>query len=143
VLSEEVLVKGTKVLGVCLGMQLLMQRSEEGKLNGLGWILGESVRFKFNNAEGTLKIPHMGWNTLQVNRSSVLFQGLDVSARFYFVHSYHVVCAHQEDVLATAEHGYHFVAAVERGNIMGVQFHPEKSHRFGMIVLKNFIEQDP
>lgn len=142
-LSEEVLIKGTKVLGVCLGMQLLMHRSEEGKLKGLGWIQGESVRFHFNNAEGTLKIPHMGWNTLRIKRSGFLFQGLDDFARFYFVHSYHVVCSHPEDVLATAEHGYPFAAAVERRNIMGVQFHPEKSHRFGMTVLKNFIEQGP
>lgn len=140
VLHSQVLEKGTPILGICLGMQLLTEKSEEGGLPGLGWIEGRTVRFRFDSQRKDLKIPHMGWNTVKVRKEGPLFAGMADSPRFYFVHSYHVRCSRQEDVLGTTEHGYEFASAVSRTNIMGTQFHPEKSHRFGMALLKNFVE---
>jgi glutamine amidotransferase len=140
-LNDKVRVRKTPTLGVCLGMQLLMQKSEEGLLPGLGWIDGETVRFRFDPQETHLKIPHMGWNTISIKRQGVPFRDMPPDARFYFVHSYHVTCEHEEDVLTTTEYGYEFVSGLQRENIMGAQFHPEKSHKFGMKLLKNFVEQ--
>jgi imidazole glycerol-phosphate synthase subunit HisH len=139
----EALVIGERrpLLGICLGMQLLTRRSEEGKAPGLGWIEGETVRFRFEPEQGALKVPHMGWNTVTPVHRDSLFRDLDDEHRFYFAHSYHVVCERSEDVLATTRHGYNFVASLERGNIMGIQFHPEKSHRYGLQLLKNFAER--
>lgn len=128
-------------LGVCLGMQLLLECSEEGVLPGLGWIPGHVKKFDFSGLSKTrLKIPHMGWNLVRSTKHATLFRGLDEEARFYFVHSYHVVCSDQAHLLGTSEYGYPFVSAVQKDNIYGVQFHPEKSHRFGMALLKNFAE---
>lgn len=138
VLNHTVLERKTPTIGLCLGMQLLMQRSEEGTLPGLGWLEGETVRFRFDGDETKLKIPHMGWNSSVIQRSSPLSAGLGTEARFYFVHSYHVVCQRAEDVVATTNYGYDFASIVQRGNIMGTQFHPEKSHKFGMKLLANF-----
>jgi len=140
VLNEKVLLGKTPILGICLGMQLLTERSEEGDLPGLGWIEGETIRFRIEQKRHGLKVPHMGWNSIAARRRDSLFRDLEDDAGFYFVHSYHVVCRNDADVLATAHHEYDFVCAVERGNIMGTQFHPEKSHRYGMRVLKNFAE---
>jgi glutamine amidotransferase len=140
ILNRIALEKRVPVLGVCLGMQLLMRKSEEGHLPGLGWIEGEAVRFRFDAAQSNLKIPHMGWNTVSVRRPGVLLKGIESDARFYFVHSYHVVCARDEDVLAVTEYGYPFASIIQHENIMGAQFHPEKSHRFGMAMLKSFVE---
>src|SRR5262249_54110281 len=128
------------VLGICLGMQLLTRGSEEGILPGLGWIDGETVRFRLNGANGHLKVPHMGWNTVTVCPRAALFRGLETEARFYFVHSYHVVPAREEDVAARTHYGHDFVSAVQHGHILGTQFHPEKSHKFGMQLLKNFVD---
>jgi imidazole glycerol-phosphate synthase subunit HisH len=139
-LSDRVLQDKTPFLGVCLGMQLLGKRSEEGKLEGLGWLDAVSVRFKFDDVQTNMKIPHMGWNTVNVCQLHPLFEGLESDNRFYFVHSYHVVCSNPENVLARANYGSDFTAALVKDNIMGVQFHPEKSHRFGMRLLKNFVE---
>lgn len=141
VLNKQVLEKGTPILGICLGMQLLTEKSEEGGLPGLGWIEGRTVRFRFDARRKDLKIPHMGWNTVKVRKEGPLFAEMGDSPRFYFVHSYHVTCSRQEDVLGTTEHGYEFASAVSRTNIMGTQFHPEKSHRFGMALLRNFAEK--
>ena len=128
-------------LGVCLGMQLLFNKSEEGVSNGLGWIPGEVKRFDFSSAgHKNLKIPHMGWNLVHPVGYDSLFKGLEEEARFYFVHSYHVVCDDQKDHLGTTEYGYQFVSSVRHDNIYGVQFHPEKSHRFGRTLFKNFLE---
>jgi imidazole glycerol-phosphate synthase subunit HisH len=127
------------VLGICLGMQLFGRSSEEGLSPGLGWIAAETKRFRFSNSATNLRVPHMGWNTVDHDGRPPLFQNMESPARFYFVHSYHVVCDAPEDVVATAEHGLVFTAAITRGNITGVQFHPEKSHRFGMCVLRNFL----
>ena len=140
VLNEKVLNDKTPVLGICLGMQLFTSRSEEGELPGLGWIAGETVRFHFDQKETDLKIPHMGWNTVKPTRKDSIFQDLSEDHRFYFVHSYHVVCKQEEDVLARSNHGYDFTSSVQKGNILGIQFHPEKSHRFGLQLLKHFAE---
>lgn len=138
--SDRVLKDKTPVLGVCLGMQLLGKRSEEGHLDGLGWIDSETVRFNFDNNQEDLKIPHMGWNTVNVYKSHPLFDCLESENRFYFVHSYHVTCVNPENVLATSHYGFDFNAAIVKDNIIGVQFHPEKSHKFGMRLLKHFVE---
>jgi imidazole glycerol-phosphate synthase subunit HisH len=138
VLNEKVLVEKTPTIGVCLGMQLLAKGSEEGVLPGLGWIDADVVRFRFEGNQ--LRIPHMGWNTVNIQHEECLFRGLNNESRFYFVHSYHMVCHNTEDILTTTPYGYDFVSSVERGNIYGAQFHPEKSHKFGMRLLKNFVE---
>lgn len=140
VLNERVLNAGVPVLGICLGMQLMAHRSDEGKLPGLGWIEAETVRFHFGPDRTDLKIPHMGWNTVKVCKDSPLFNGTYPEPRFYFVHSYHVVCRSEQDILTKTFHGYDFVSSFVKENIVGVQFHPEKSHKFGMRLLKNFVE---
>ena len=140
ILNEKILNEKIPVLGICLGMQLLTTCSEEGVLPGLNWIHAETKRFHFDTNSTKLKIPHMGWNTVNIEKQDRLLTDLYQNARFYFVHSYHVVCNHKSDVLTTTFHGYHFVSAVARENILGVQFHPEKSHKFGMKLLKNFVE---
>lgn len=141
VLNKRVLEEKVPILGVCLGMQLLGMRSEEGQLPGLGWLDAESVRFNFQDANANLKVPHMGWNQLIICQAHPLFTDLDAANRFYFVHSYHVICANPDDVLASTSYGFDFTSAIVKDNIMGVQFHPEKSHKFGMHLLKNFVER--
>lgn len=138
-LEQKVNEQQTPVLGICLGMQLLSRSSEEGKLPGLGWIEADTQRFNFDS-QARLKIPHMGWNTIQVKRSNALLKDSEKEQRFYFVHSYHLVCDQPEDILAETHYGYPFAAAVGHDNVFGVQFHPEKSLRFGMEVLRHFAE---
>ena len=125
------------ILGVCLGMQLLGLQSAEGVRQGLGLIDARCERFQPDSA-ARLRVPHMGWNHLESVPQSPILNGIDASARFYFVHSYHVVCSNPGDVLATANYGIRFTAMIQRGHIYGAQFHPEKSHRFGMRILQNF-----
>jgi glutamine amidotransferase len=137
VIREQVVENGKKLLGVCLGMQLLTEGSDEGRCEGLGWLPGRTVRFLPSGESGPRKVPHMGWNLAEPVRDDPLFAGLDSDARFYFVHSYHVSCDNGS-VLATTNYGGPFVSAIRKGNIAGVQFHPEKSHRFGMQLLRNF-----
>ncbi len=139
-LNEKVINGHTPTLGVCLGMQLMTKISEEGELPGLGWIDAETIRFRFDPKQNGLKIPHMGWNTVNISRQGTLFEGMYSDARFYFVHSFHVVAHSSEDVLATTEYGYEFASAVQQGHIMAAQFHPEKSHKFGMKLYRNFVE---
>ena len=125
--------EGKPFLGICLGMQMLFDRSlEDGEYEGLGLIGGEVVRF-----DTDLKIPHIGWNTLYYNKRTALFDGIDDNY-FYFVHSYHVAKVANEDIETTCVYGYEFVASVNRDNVWGVQFHPEKSGDTGLKVLKNF-----
>jgi glutamine amidotransferase len=140
VLDRKVLKEKTPILGICLGMQLLSKGSEEGTLEGMGWIDADTVRFRFDGSQTGLKIPHMGWNTVQVVNESPIFHDMYEEPRFYFVHSYHVACRNEADVMTRTSYGFDFTSSVARGNIMGVQFHPEKSHKFGMRLLKNFAE---
>jgi glutamine amidotransferase len=136
VLAERALGSKVPVLGICLGMQLMTARSEEGAVPGLCWIGASTVRFR--PSDPRLKVPHMGWNVIARKKDSRLLADMSDEPRFYFVHSYHVVCEDASDVLATTAYGEEFVSAFEKGNVMGVQFHPEKSHKFGMKLLKNF-----
>jgi glutamine amidotransferase len=137
-LRESVLERRKPVLGICLGMQLMGRGSEEGGAEGLGWIDADVVRFP---AMPGLKVPHMGWNVVKPSHASVLLSDQDADARFYFVHSFHLRSADPDLVVGTAHHGYDFPAVVTRGNIGGTQFHPEKSHRFGLTLLRNFAER--
>lgn len=130
---------GVPLFGICLGMQLLSYGSEEGTLPGLGLIPGRVRRFRFEAEQSALKIPHMGWNQVMASKKHPLADGLEAGARFYFVHSYHYDCEDPADELFRTHYGYDFTSGVQRGNVMGVQFHPEKSHRFGMQLFKNFI----
>lgn len=138
VLSQEVLVVKKSILGICLGMQLMAKHSEEGNVAGLGWFDAEVVRFK---VQDTLKykIPHTGWNQVSIKKPSLLFDGVDLSLGFYFVHSYHLKCNVQEDILNETEYEFSFVSAIQHENIWGVQYHPEKSHEAGEQLLSNFI----
>jgi len=135
-IEEQVLRKKVPILGICLGMQLMTEKSEEGKLPGLGWIKGDTIKFSFKNKK--LKIPHMGWNSVTVDKKHYLAKDLPRNSRFYFVHSYRVVLNDNRDNLLTTDYGGTFTSGFQRGNIMGVQFHPEKSHHFGMKLLENF-----
>ncbi|WP_026523080.1 imidazole glycerol phosphate synthase subunit HisH [Butyrivibrio sp. VCB2001] len=127
------------ILGICLGMQLLGKRSEEGQLEGLGLIPFESNRFQVQDQN--LKVPHMGWDIVDIKKDIPLTHNLfDHRQRYYFVHSYHAVCESLDNVMMTCDYGYEFAAAVVKDNIMGVQFHPEKSHSFGMNLLENFVK---
>lgn len=130
---------GIPFLGICLGMQLLANGSEEGTMAGLGLIAGQVRRFRFEGDAAALKIPHMGWNRVTPVVTHPLTQGLGADARFYFVHSYYFDCENPEDALLQSVYGPSFTSGVQRGNVMGVQFHPEKSHRYGMQLIKNFV----
>jgi imidazole glycerol-phosphate synthase subunit HisH len=140
-IERRVLKEKVAVLGICVGLQMFMQSSEEGLLKGLGWIKGNTIRFKQEKMQGERKIPNMGWLDVQFKRASPLLKDLDGS-RFYFAHSYHVELNESKDELISANYGYDYTVAIEHENIMGVQFHPEKSHRFGMQLLKNFATLD-
>ncbi|WP_403023501.1 imidazole glycerol phosphate synthase subunit HisH [Salinibacterium sp. GXW1014] len=128
-------VSGRPVLGICLGMQLLADSSEEGELRGLGLIPGAARRFA---AKPGLRIPHMGWNAVVPRDHEPLLDGIAEENRFYFVHSYHVEPADESHVAATTGYGSSFVSMIRRDNVVGAQFHPEKSHDFGKTLLKNF-----
>lgn len=140
-LNYKVIDEKAPILGICLGMQLLFESSEEGSLPGFGWIAGTTRKFQFTNPETRfLKIPHMGWNSISQQRKSALLFNSDFNSRYYFVHSYYVVCSDNADIIAKTNYGINFTSVVEHQNILGVQFHPEKSHTFGKQLLKNFME---
>ena len=131
--------KGIPIIGICLGMQLLCRRSEEGRADGLGWIAAD-VRRLDTGGDARLKLPHMGWAEVKAARPNALIEASAALPRFYHVHQYRVVCDDPSDVIATATYGTELVTAVQRGALYGVQFHPEKSHRFGMDFLRRFSE---
>lgn len=137
ILNQKVLKEKVPTLGICLGMQLMTKSSEEGTLPGLGWFEGVTKRFAFKDKN--IKVPHMGWNKVKLNKSSKLLSiDPNEEKRFYFAHSYYVHVENQEDALLRTNYGLEFTSAIEKQNIFGVQFHPEKSHRFGMELLSNF-----
>ncbi|WP_027906862.1 imidazole glycerol phosphate synthase subunit HisH [Pseudomonas taiwanensis] len=137
VLNEQALVKRKPVMGVCLGSQMLGKGSEEGTESGLGWIDMDIVRFEKREER---KVPHMGWNEVIPHGNHPILTGIDEKSRFYFVHSYYMVPLQKENMLLSANYGQLFTAAVVKDNIFGFQFHPEKSHKFGMQLFKNFVE---
>ena len=136
-LDELVLEKKKPVLGICLGAQLMTKHSEEGDVEGLGWVDAVTVRFDSSRING-LKIPHMGWSEISVTDQNPLWSNLPTNPRFYFVHTYHFLFQEKAEVSATCSHSYDFACAFQKDNIYGTQFHPEKSHKFGMRVLENF-----
>jgi glutamine amidotransferase len=136
-LDKLVLQEKKPILGICLGAQLLTERSEEGDVDGLGWVDAVTIRFKQENLKG-LKVPHMGWSDIAIKRSDTILSDLPVEPRFYHVHSYHFLFKEPSEVIATTTYGYEFACAFQKENIYGVQFHPEKSHKYGMKLLQNF-----
>jgi glutamine amidotransferase len=140
VLKEMALVKKKPFLGICLGMQIMCESSEEGVLPGLSFIQAKVKKFDFDPAS-KLKVPHMGWNKIIINKSSDILNGLDDNSRFYFVHSYFVKCQNEIDILTQTTYGFNFVSSFQVDNLIGAQFHPEKSHRFGVTLFKNFLEK--
>ena len=138
VLNQKVLGEQTPILGICLGMQLMARFSEEGNVAGLGWFDADVIRFSIPDRQ-QYKVPHMGWNTAERSKPSALLTNVPDDAMFYFVHSYHMVCNDPQNVLTTTTYAYPFVSAVEKGNIYGTQFHPEKSHDWGQQLIANFV----
>ena len=137
-LIEAVHTRGVPILGICLGMQLLGARSDESETPGLDLIDARAVAFDKTRMGPDLKIPHMGWNAVEIGHANCLTGGMNGDTRYYFAHSYHMQVADEADVTLWCDYGYPFAAAVNRGNIYGVQFHPEKSHRFGRSLIDNF-----
>jgi imidazole glycerol-phosphate synthase subunit HisH len=143
-LDELVRVRNVPVLGVCVGMQMLADGSEEGQLPGLGWVPGQVRRFSSNAASTRLPMPHMGWNDVRPKAACSLFAGLESDARFYFLHSFYFDCAQSSHAAAEASYGFDFTCAVRSAHVHGVQFHPEKSHHWGERLLGNFaLGKDP
>jgi imidazole glycerol-phosphate synthase subunit HisH len=138
-LTEAVLIRQKPVLGICLGMELMATVCEEGDAKGLGWIKGEVVRFGISNLL-RYKVPHVGWNQIQIKKRSLLLKGVPETSEFYFVHSYHYNVANPADTLSETDYETKFVSAIEKDHIFGVQFHPEKSFEAGSRLLKNFID---
>mgnify|MGYP001627545237 CR=1 FL=1 len=137
-IETRVLHEKIPTLGICVGHQMLFEKSEEGIEKGLGWLPGKVIKFDTKQMPSSFKIPHMGWTDIITQNKATLFENIE-KPRFYMVHSYHVQCG-EELVAAKAEYGYFFVTAVEKDNIFGTQFHPEKSHSYGMRLLKKFAD---
>jgi len=135
---KKVIEEKTPILGICLGMQLFTKFSEEGDAGGLGWIDARTIKF---NLGDKFRVPHMGWNNIKIEKDNKIFSNLNKEDYFYFVHSFHVNCKNKEDILSITEYGKKFISAIQKENIIGVQFHPEKSHDAGLEILKNFAEE--
>jgi glutamine amidotransferase len=138
-LHDAVLVKRKPILGICLGMELMAEKSEEGNASGLGWFEAEIIQFNISDKK-RYKVPHMGWNQICIKKTSSLMKNVPEFSEFYFVHSYHLQIKNQTDLLNETEYEVTFPSAIEKDNIFGVQYHPEKSHDAGLQLLKNFIE---
>jgi glutamine amidotransferase len=136
ILNKKVLNEKTPILGICLGMQLMTDESEESELKGLGWIPAKTLKFNFKSID--MKVPHMGWNTVEVSNENKLIEKSSEEIRYYFVHSYYVKVSDEKHSIARTKYGMTFDSAFNKDNIYGVQFHPEKSHKFGMRLLSNF-----
>lgn len=139
VLTEKVITKKTPILGICLGMQLFTAKSDEGTHQGLAWIDAETRKFDPSKSTQKYSIPHMGWEYVHQQKTSKLLDEMYEDPKFYFVHAYYIKCKQTEDILLTSEYIEEFHSAFEKENILGVQFHPEKSHKFGMKLLSNFV----
>lgn len=138
---DEMVRTGKKpVIGICVGMQMMAKSSDEGQLPGLGWIDAHVEKFSDSQRSAKMPLPHMGWNDVYALKNNPLFTGLEQDARFYFLHSYYFKCTLPQDAVAEAEYGIRFTAAVNHENVYGIQCHPEKSHHFGIQLLKNFAE---
>ena len=138
-LNNSVLEKKIPVLGICLGMQLMALSSEEGKSNGLGWFDAKVRKFNIQD-KLNFKVPQMGWNTISINKKSDLMKNISNQSEFYFIHSFYIKCNKEEDILNTTVYESEFVSGIQKGNIFGVQYHPEKSHEIGEKMFKNFIQ---
>lgn len=140
-LNQKVTVERTPLLGICVGMQLMAESSEEGDEAGFGWIQGRFLRLRPNDGGAKpIRVPHMGWNLVHNTRHEPLYAGMEDEARFYFNHSYYLIPENEAELCGVTQHGVVFAAGVRRDNLYGVQFHPEKSHRFGLKLLENFLE---
>jgi glutamine amidotransferase len=139
-LNQKVLNEKTPFLGICLGMQLVTQHSDEGNCDGLGWMEAQTKSFKDQKLDPKLKIPHMGWNNILVKQAHPFLNGQNSDDVYYFVHSYYVQCQNAESILATTTYGLEFASLIYHENILGTQFHPEKSHKQGLNLIKNFAE---
>lgn len=139
-LDDLVLNKGKPILGICVGMQMMARKSQEGIMEGLGWVEGEIVKFEQDKSNQKLHLPHMGWNDVNPLNCKSIFKDLDGDSRFYFLHSYYFLPQSQYNILSKTEYGIEFTSSINKENVFGVQFHPEKSHKWGMQLLKNFAE---
>lgn len=137
-LDELVLKERKPVIGICVGMQMMANGSDEGNLEGLKWIDADVKRFDESTIKFKTKLPHMGWNDVVPIKEHVLYKGLETGALFYFLHSYYFLCRKEEDIIASSEYGVNFTSSVNHDNIYGIQFHPEKSHQYGETLLHNF-----
>lgn len=137
-ITEKALSEKIPFLGICLGAQLLTQSSEEGVLPGLGWFEAKTIKFNFSHLDTKLKIPHMGWTDVHLTKPCPIMENLEAS-RFYFVHSFHFNTPNEAEIMLKSDFGYPFVSALWKDNIYAVQFHPEKSHKFGMQLMQNFV----
>ena len=137
-LDELVLVDKLPVIGICVGMQMMGNNSDEGSIRGLGWLDASTKKFDEAKINQVTKLPHMGWNDVIPVKISPLFKGLEEESLFYFLHSYYFKCDHPSDILATSQYGELFACAAQKENIFGIQFHPEKSHKNGEMLLHNF-----
>ncbi|WP_026767998.1 imidazole glycerol phosphate synthase subunit HisH [Asinibacterium sp. OR53] len=139
-LDEMVLDKKIPVMGICVGMQLLAESSEEGDLEGFGWIKGRVRKFDSTKLRQKPHLPHLGWNTVTTKKNHLIFNNVDPELGFYFLHSYYFDATNEEDIIGTTDYGINFASAVHHDNIFGMQFHPEKSHQNGISVFENFVK---
>jgi imidazole glycerol-phosphate synthase subunit HisH len=137
-IDELVLVEKKPVIGICVGMQMMARKSDEGTYDGLGWIDANVKKFDESTIEQHTKLPHMGWNDVKPNNNHPLFKGLEQESIFYFLHSFYFNCLDQKNIISTTDYGINFASSVHKDNIYGIQFHPEKSHSYGEKLLENF-----